>query len=74
MSRRLIATYGADRAAPLMVAKVYRDTDTEGFLVRFYKDGTKLRPQADYETDSRADALQTAALSVEMAHTARGQQ
>lgn len=64
MARRLIATIGQDKAAPLMVAKVYRDPDTYGFVVRFYKDGTRYLSRADYETDDRDDALSTARLEV----------
>ena len=71
MSRRLIERIGFDRAAPLMTAKVYRDTESEGYVVLFFKNG-KHRPQADYETSDREDALQTARLSIEMAHTAKG--
>lgn len=70
MTRKLIARIGFDRAAPVMTAKVYRDPETYGFVVLFFKGG-KHRPQADYETDSREDAIQTATLSVEMAHTAK---
>jgi hypothetical protein len=69
MARKLIHTEGRNRAAPLMVAKVYRDPEIGGYLVRFYKDGTRLRPEADYETNDREDAIGTARLCVERAHT-----
>lgn len=68
MSGRLIHTAGRDRAAPLMVAKVYRLPHGDGFLVKFFKDGTKHRPAADYETDDRDDAIGTADESVRGAH------
>lgn len=72
MTRKLIETFGVDRAAPLMVAKVYRDTaDTYGYVVRFFKDGTKYRPEADYETNDREDALATAKHAVDQAHQPR---
>lgn len=70
MSRRLVHTAGLQFAAPIMTAKVYRDSESEGFVVLFFKNG-KHRSQADYETNERADAIQTADLSCEMANTAR---
>lgn len=71
MSRKLIERVGFDQAAPIMTAKVYRDTESEGYVVQFFKNG-KHRPQADYETGDRNDALQTARLSIEMSRTAAG--
>lgn len=71
MSRlRLVLTIGADVAAPLMVAKVYRDASQDAYLVKFLKDGTKHRPAADYETDSLDDATGTAKHSVRRAYSA----
>lgn len=64
MARKLIETIGADRAAPIMVAKVYRDTELQCFVVRFFKNG-KHRPAADYETDDKADAIGTARHAIE---------
>lgn len=68
MNLRLVAAIGKDAAAPLMVAKVYRDTEQGVFLVKFYKDGTKYRPRADYETDDREDAIGTAKHEVRRAY------
>ena len=40
-------------------AKVYRDSDYDEYVVRFYVDGQRL-PAADYFTSDRADAQSTA--------------
>lgn len=42
------------------VAKVYRDTDWNEYRVKFVLNGTPLFPDADYHTDDRQDALETA--------------
>lgn len=68
MARRLVATIGADKAAPLMTAKVYRDTEAMAYVVRFFKDGARYLPRADYETEDRADALGTAMAEVRRAY------
>jgi hypothetical protein len=67
MARKLIARLGNPEQ---MFAKVYRDPETYGFVVEFYRAGKHLK-NADYETDERADAMQTAALQCEMAAAAR---
>jgi hypothetical protein len=65
MSRlRLVATIGKDVAAPLMVAKVYRDAENDAYVVRFYKCGWRHLSRADYETDNQADAVGTATADV----------
>jgi len=40
-------------------AKVYKDTETGEFIVKFYVDG-KYQKDADYHTDSKQDAMDTA--------------
>ena len=40
-------------------AKIFRDTDYNEFIVRFYKDNTLIK-EADYFTDDREDAVGTA--------------
>lgn len=59
---RLLATIGADVAAPLQTAKVYRVPAYLGyrFLVRFFKDGQRHLTRADYEADDLGDATGTA--------------
>lgn len=68
MPLRLLATIGADKAAPLMTAKVYRDAENDCFVVRFYKDGRVHLIRADYETDDRGDAIDTAKAEVRRAY------
>ncbi|PTT78682.1 hypothetical protein DBR42_22945 [Pelomonas sp. HMWF004] len=41
-------------------AKVYRDSDTQEFVVRFYTAEGTLKPAEDYFTDDKADAIGTA--------------
>ncbi len=69
MARKLIATIPA-KAPGALSAKVYRDPDTYGFVVLYFKDG-KHQSKADYETDDKADAMQTAGLCVEMSGNAK---
>jgi hypothetical protein len=45
-------------------ATVFYDFDYEEFVVKFYRDGVCI-PDADYFTDDRADAVETA-ISFEM--------
>lgn len=55
MSRRKIATF---EVAP-RTAKVYWDNEWKEFRVTFYLNGTK-QLGADYHTDAKQDALDTA--------------
>ncbi len=57
--RKLLQT----QAAGAKTAKVYRDTDTDEYVVKFFVDG-KHQPQADYFTDDKQDAMNTARAEV----------
>lgn len=70
MGTRLVERIGFDQAAPIMTAKVYRDTESEGYVVRFYKNGVH-RPQADYETSDKDDAIRTAEFSIARSRASR---
>lgn len=56
--RRLIETISAGQS----VAKVYRDSEWGEFVVSLFRAGVKT---ADYHTEDKTDALQTARLMVE---------
>lgn len=55
MARRLIARIEDGNK----VARVYRDTEWDEFVVKFWVDGER-REQADYYTNDRGDAISTA--------------
>jgi hypothetical protein len=44
-------------------AKIYRDSDYDGYLVRFFESG-KHNEDADYETEDLQDAIGTAEYSI----------
>ncbi len=46
------------------MTRIYRDSDNDQFIVRFYENG-KLAPDADYFTDDREDAFETSTRMVE---------
>ena len=62
MALRKLQTFTDGRVS----ATVYRDSEWQEYRVRLSVDG-KLRPDADYHTDDRADAEQTARSMVEFA-------
>lgn len=57
MSRRLVFSHIVPGAK--CSAKVYRDAETYGYLVRFFMHGVHHVP-ADYETDTQEEAIGTA--------------
>lgn len=58
MARRRIDTISNTRTGEF--AKVYRDSETREFVVRFYTSESTLKPAEDYFTDDKADAIGTA--------------
>lgn len=63
MALRLIDTITSDLrpTGQLLVGKVYRDAEWNEYRVKFYADG-HYNPRADYHTDDKKDAIDTAKL------------
>jgi len=51
-------------------AKVFRDSDTQEFVVRFYTAEGTLKPAEDYFTDDKADAIGTSRVALGLPATA----
>ena len=56
MSRKLIKTINGQ----WFTAKIYKDSDTQEFVVRYTDQNGEIHPEADYFTNDKADAIATA--------------
>lgn len=60
--RRIASIETASHVRPVRVANVYRDSDTKEYVVRFFNFGDMpiSSADADYYTDDKTDAINTA--------------
>lgn len=66
---RLVKRFGFDLAAPIVTAKLYRDSVAGGYLVRFFKDG-RHRSLLDFKGPSLADARSAAQAAIDTSRAA----